>query len=262
MARIVAVTLQRQFALTASAAALLFAALSGFAQTKPPAQTKTGTVLDGVFTQAQADRGKALYEMNCAECHEEGGATDGPLLQGVGFIDRWREDTLDTLYNYIRKTMPEDSPGELSAPVYRDILAFMLNRSGIPAGNAELTDDVIHETLLVGPDGPRAVPTNTLVQVSGCFGPGPNDSLQLTAATAPQRGRDQAAITPEEIKSAQSRPSGKGEIRLQNLNDLAGFKADAFRGHRVLAKGIYIAGREGDRLNVTALQSIAPGCTP
>jgi mono/diheme cytochrome c family protein len=254
----VALTTRQQIALTASAAALLFAALSGFAQSKP----KTGTVLDGVFTASQAERGKALYEMNCAECHEEGGAADGPNLHGVGFLDRWREDSLDTLYTYIRKNMPEDMPGELAAPVYRDVLAYMLSRSGLPAGDAELTDDVIRETVLVGPDGPKPVPTNTPVQIAGCFGPGPNDSLQLTGATAPQRTKDQAAITPDEIKSAQSRPAGKGEFRLQNLGDLAGFKADSFQGHRVLAKGVYIAGREGDRLNVTALESIASACAP
>ncbi len=128
--------------------------------------------------------------MNCAECHEEGGAADGPNLHGAGFLDRWREDSLDTLYTYIRKNMPEDSPGELSAPVYRDVLAYtLLSRSGIPAGNAELTDDVIRETVLVGPDGPRPVPTNTPVQMSGCFGPAPNDAWQLTAAASPQRGQ-------------------------------------------------------------------------
>jgi mono/diheme cytochrome c family protein len=254
----VPLTIRQQIALAVSAAALLFAALNGFAQSKP----KTGTVLDGVFTEAQAERGKQQYEMNCAECHEEGGAVDGPLLYGVGFIDRWREDSLDTLYTYIRKSMPEDSPGELSAPVYRDILSFMLDRSGIPAGNAELTDDAIRDTILVGPDGPKPVPTNTLVQVAGCFGPAPNDAWQLTAATAPQRAREQTKVSADEIKSAQSRASGKGEIRLQNLTDLAGFKAESFKGHRVLVKGVYIAGREGDRLNVTALEPIADSCKP
>jgi len=254
-------TTRQHLGITASAAALLLTALGAVAQSPAPARQKT--VLDGVFTEAQVARGEALYKNDCAECHEEGGAFDGASLEGPGFMDRWREDSLDTLYTYIRKSMPEDMPGEYPDKVYRDVLAYLLNRSGIPAGGQqELTDDVIRQTLLVGPDGPRPLPTNTVVQIAGCFGPGPNDTWQLTAAVAPQRTKNQAKITPDEIKAAQSRPSGKGEIRLNNLSDLSGFSASLLKGHRVLAKGIYINGREADRLNVTALESIANTCAP
>ncbi len=220
-------------------------------------------MLDGVFTQAQVARGEALYKMNCAECHEEGGAFDGAALEGPGFIDRWREDSLETLYNYMRKSMPQDTPGEFQDNVYRDVLSYLLNRSGIPVGGTqELSDDVIRETILVGPDGPKPLPTNTVVHVSGCFGPGPNDSFQITGAPAPLRTKEQAKISPEEVKVAQAGPAGTQEFRLQNLNDLAGFKADAVKGHRVLVKGIFVAGREFDRLNVTALESITDTCKP
>ncbi len=248
----------RHLALRASA--VLFLTFPGALSQSPPGRQKT--VLDGVLSETQVGRGKQLYEMHCAECHEDGGAFDGASLEGPGFLDRWREEPLDTLYSYIRKSMPENMPGGLSADVYRDILAYLLNRSGIPAaGQQDLTDDVIRETLLVGPDGPRPLPTNTVVETIGCFGPGPGDSWLLTRSAAPRRTGEQTKITSDEIKAAQSQPAGRNELRLQDLSD-AGVKPDSLKGHRVLAKGIYIAGRESDRLNVTALESIADGCGP
>ena len=37
------------------------------------AQPPTKSIWDGVFTEAQATRGKALYAENCASCHGEDG---------------------------------------------------------------------------------------------------------------------------------------------------------------------------------------------
>src|SRR5690242_6722513 len=83
-------------------------------------QDKPGrTVLDGVYSDAQAKRGDAEYGMNCAKCHE-GADVDGPPLTGDPFIDRWREDSLASLFTFIRTQMPRDTPGKLSEPVYRD----------------------------------------------------------------------------------------------------------------------------------------------
>jgi mono/diheme cytochrome c family protein len=41
------------------------------------AQSATRSVWDGVFTEAQAKLGEALYEQNCVSCH-------GPALEGDG----------------------------------------------------------------------------------------------------------------------------------------------------------------------------------
>jgi mono/diheme cytochrome c family protein len=227
------------------------------------AQTaKSGkTVLDGVYSQAQAARGKELYENNCAECHEEGAAFDGPALIGAGFVDRWREDSLDTLFTYIRTSMPADEPGQLSEAVYRDVVAYLLQANGLPAGNQELTTDVIRTTLFTGRDGPKPLPTNTTVQVAGCFTPETENTATLSNSGDPRRAREATKITPDEIGRAGAIPPGARSFRLQNLGDLSAYKPDSFKGHQVLVKGVLIRGSENDRINVTALESIGAGCS-
>src|SRR5262245_14768554 len=61
------------------------------------------TVLAGVFTAAQAERGKKSYEALCSSCHvDESRGTGVPDLEGPSFIESWREDSLNSLFNYIR----------------------------------------------------------------------------------------------------------------------------------------------------------------
>ena len=61
------------------------------------------SVWDGVYTAAQAARGKADYEVSCASCHDTG---EGPPLVGDAFMRRWFEDSLKDLYTKMRTTMP------------------------------------------------------------------------------------------------------------------------------------------------------------
>src|SRR5262245_17922650 len=81
------------------------------------------TVLDGVYTIAQAARGEAIYSTSCIGCHE-GQDADGPELTGKAFLDRWREDTLEPLFTFIRTTMPGNRPGSLDRRAYADVIAF------------------------------------------------------------------------------------------------------------------------------------------
>src|SRR5262249_1733434 len=129
--------------------ATLFLIPCAFSQS-PPGRT----VLDSVFTEAQAGRGEMQFGMNCAKCHE-GADVDGPSLTGDPFIDRWREDSLGSVFSFIRTSMPRDAPGKLSEDVYRDILAYLLAANGYPAGKTELGGDSIAATQLVGKDGPK-----------------------------------------------------------------------------------------------------------
>src|SRR5271169_4792725 len=48
------------------------------------------TANDGVYTDAQAARGKALYQQQCARCHGEAlGGGNAPPLAGSEFITAW-----------------------------------------------------------------------------------------------------------------------------------------------------------------------------
>ena len=97
------------------------------------AAAQQATVLDGVFTAAQAARGAVVFNDKCASCHD-GPDVDGPPLTGTPFIDRWREDTVGNLFDFIRTEMPQRAPGSLSNAEYLDILAHLLHESHYPAG--------------------------------------------------------------------------------------------------------------------------------
>jgi hypothetical protein len=222
---------------------------------------QTRTVLDGVFSPAQATRGEAAYGANCAKCHE-GADVDGPPLSGTPFIDRWREDSLATLFSFIKTRMPQDSPGKLNETTYLDIVVHLLQTNSIPPGTKDLTADALPNILLVGKDGPKPLPANSLVRVVGCLTPASNSGWTLDAASEPARARD-AEQTPEDLKDATSRSLGKRTFRLQNISDLQPpFDADANKSHKVLAKGVLIPQANNDRINITALASIAPICVP
>ena len=98
-------------------------------------------VADGIYTKEQAERGRVLYDGNCADCHGtklEGG-TSAPLA-GDDFFASWSrpELTLDDFYYIVRKTMPKEAAGTLSREAYADVVAYILQQNGFPAGDKEL----------------------------------------------------------------------------------------------------------------------------
>ena len=101
------------------------------------------TVWDGIYTQAQADQGKAAYTKSCASCH--GAALDGtgqaPPLTGADFMGDWNGQTADDLFEKIQGTMPADAPGSLSREQNAGILAFLLESNKFPAGQKQLPTD-------------------------------------------------------------------------------------------------------------------------
>jgi mono/diheme cytochrome c family protein len=108
------------------------------------AQAQTGqSVWDGVYTDAQADRGAGQYTQHCAMCH--GAALEGngesPPLVGQ-FIPDWAGTTLDELTDKISTTMPLNAPGTLRPAITADILAFLLKANNFPAGSKELGSDM------------------------------------------------------------------------------------------------------------------------
>jgi mono/diheme cytochrome c family protein len=118
--------------------ALVAALLS--AQSLALGQDTTGSVLDGVYSEAQAGRGTGEFAQNCAVCHGAslGGVGEAPALVGVQFIADFNGLTLGDLFERIRTTMPLNNPGALSRDEYADILAFILKSNGYAAGAREL----------------------------------------------------------------------------------------------------------------------------
>jgi len=97
------------------------------------------TVKDGVYTAAQAMRGKAIFDMRCAVCHGdmlEGSA--GPPLAGDVFLGPRDKQPVADLFDKIHATMPADAPGTLEPQQVADVVAFILQANKFPAGRAEL----------------------------------------------------------------------------------------------------------------------------
>jgi mono/diheme cytochrome c family protein len=94
------------------------------------------SVLEGVFTSAQASRGQAQFAQTCMTCHtvaEHAGRTFGV---------KWAGTTLNELFELISNTMPEVEPGSLKPEQYASIVAFFLKESGYPEGQRELPSEV------------------------------------------------------------------------------------------------------------------------
>jgi S-disulfanyl-L-cysteine oxidoreductase SoxD len=120
--------------------ALLAAAVLGVALAPRPSHAQARqSVWDGVYTDAQADRGKGQYAQHCAVCHGTAleGNGESPPLTGE-FIPDWAGTTLADLYDKIETTMPLNAPGTLRPAIVADILAYLLKENNFPAGQKEL----------------------------------------------------------------------------------------------------------------------------
>ena len=95
-------------------------------------QEPTKTTNSGVYTAAQAERGKKLFEAKCTACH------DTARFTGDAFLDAWDGKPLKGVWDIASGTMPEDNPGSLQQQEYGDILAYFLNLNAFPTGDAEL----------------------------------------------------------------------------------------------------------------------------
>jgi mono/diheme cytochrome c family protein len=110
--------------------------------TLAPAQPPR-TVWDGVYTTAQARRGEALYQKVCARCHQPDLLGEGPAVALVGeaFSKRWTGQTVEDLFQTIKRSMPQEAPDSLGAQGYADIVAYVFEANGIAGGAAELPGD-------------------------------------------------------------------------------------------------------------------------
>src|SRR5688572_23732145 len=94
-----------------------------------PAQTVTPSVWDGVYTEAQANRGKELYAKMCAGCHGRNveGTQNYPGLTGDEFTATWDGLTMGHMYDRIHQAMPPRAAGTLTPGQVSDIMAFVLS---------------------------------------------------------------------------------------------------------------------------------------
>jgi mono/diheme cytochrome c family protein len=112
-----------------------------------------------VYTEAQANRGQAIYKEQCATCHGDTlGGRLGPPLTGIDFLADWDTEPLSELFNKIKNTMPQGDPGKLTAQQTADLVAHILQAGKFPAGRAELRADETALKQITWPGGNPAQP--------------------------------------------------------------------------------------------------------
>jgi mono/diheme cytochrome c family protein len=123
-------------------------------------QNTERSVLDGVYNLEQAGRGESLVleTVRCVNCHGStlrGGTGDTPPLAGPEFIGNWQGFTLDDLGMKI-SNMPPNSSEKRSPQDSADIIAFLLQVNGYPAGESELGPgpETLRQIRIVPPQKP------------------------------------------------------------------------------------------------------------
>ena len=121
-------------------AAACAAAHSGVRASQETVARTTGS---GIYTEAQAKRGEAVYARACAGCHGSDLLGDGqaPSLVGKDFNAEWTEQSMDDLFQRTSISMPADAPGTLKPAEVADVIAFMLTKGNFPAGPTDLPSD-------------------------------------------------------------------------------------------------------------------------
>jgi alcohol dehydrogenase (cytochrome c) len=103
------------------------------------------SVRDGVYTEAQADRGAKTFDRACIGCHD--------TTRFVGELMKpWENQSAHPLFEAVCRTMPEDNPGTLPRQQCADILAYIFKLNGFKAGSEELksTDEAMKAVRIEG----------------------------------------------------------------------------------------------------------------
>jgi mono/diheme cytochrome c family protein len=104
-------------------------------QSAVPAAGDVRSVLDGVYTAAQAKRGGEIFATRCGVCHSPA------EFRAPTFLRAWRGQPVHALYAHIRDLMPFDNPGSLAPQEYTDVVSYILELNSFPAGDDELPAD-------------------------------------------------------------------------------------------------------------------------
>lgn len=221
--------------------------------------TKKG-VLDGVYTTAQAERGKANFLTGrCGGCHQLDLSGDrGPALKGDAFMAHWENGSLNALFRKISEGMPPNAPNETTDDAKIDIVAYLLQSNGFPTGKTELRVDAeALEAIEIARKGATATAPNfALVQVVGCLSQAANNAWVLTNTTEPVVTKQEAA-TPAALREAQSKALGNATYQLVSAKP---FKPETHKGQKVEARGLLYRESNDALLNLTSLQTVGQSC--
>ena len=221
------------------------------------------TVREAVYTDAQAERGKKVYEANCVTCHlpdldgsanPDAGARGAPLV-GTRFVQDFGESKVSNLFNKMKRDMPSGRPGTLTDQEYLDAAAFVLQRNKFPAGATELTEDTAGEFWIPGAGGAEGLQNYTFVTTVGCLHQDPTRSWLLT--NAEELKKTEVSVSASVDSTAATRPRGEFTFRLL---DAISHKPEPHNVHKVRVTGHMVRLGAEIRVNVTSLQMVGASC--
>ena len=99
-----------------------------------------GGQIPALYTAAQATAGMGKFIGNCAVCHGaklQGMA--GPSLKGPNFASAKANFSISDVFTIVSQNMPATNPGSLEQGDYVEIMAYLLQQNGYPAGSSALT---------------------------------------------------------------------------------------------------------------------------
>jgi len=229
------------------------------ASTVLPAQDND-RIWSGVYTTAQAERGKAAFVKSCSNCHNStlDGTVRAPALRGDRFMSDWLNTSVYTLFTKLRDTMPATYPETVADDVKIDILTYLLQANSFPAGSTELKlDEKDLANIQIVKQGMHEIPNFALVAITGCLRPGSGNSWILTNASDPIVTKEETTTNP------QIGPLGTQTYLLVSVT---AFNPASHQGQKMEARGLLYRQPNAsnlsndNRINLTSLQTVAPEC--
>ena|SRR5215469_951256 len=97
---------------------------------------------EGWYATEQAAAGEKLFEHFCSACHgaKLQGTTGAPALSGETWKQRFEGAKLLTVWGLIKGPMAEYAGAAFTTQQSLDILSFLLQQNGLPAGKEALSD--------------------------------------------------------------------------------------------------------------------------
>ena len=141
-----------------------------------------------------------------------------------------------------------------------DILAFLLESNGFPAGQRDLSTTDLATIRLTDKEGAGAVPNYATVETVVCL-ERTDSGWILNRASEPRRNRNPDKPTEEELKRLTGRALGTHTFILLSPSSFApGFHIEDHRGEKIAGKGLLIRTDSDERINVTWLESLSKSC--
>jgi hypothetical protein len=223
------------------------------------AQTPEPRIWQGVFNATQAERGKTSFNSSCLRCHgDKLQGNTAPALSGDRFFTTWGSEPIAALFAKIRDTMPPNFGTSIDDQTKLDIVAYILQTNGYPAGPTELTQtgsDLASAQILK--KGEQALVQNfSLVQTVGCLARSADNAWVLTRTADPLVTRDDVP-SPQSLAASSNRALGTRTFRLLSIKP---FSPESHQGHKMEARGLIYNEPGDERLTLTSLQ-MAGSCT-